>query len=83
MRVPPGRGRNAHNGSCTDSLPSPPTLQSTVGENRWLQGQLVQSLLRHCDACGAARWAQRCQVPPEMLPQAVAEELQKLHIQDR
>ncbi|XP_032933363.1 exonuclease mut-7 homolog isoform X2 [Catharus ustulatus] len=58
-------------------------IQSTVGENRWLQGQLVQSLLRHCDACGAARWAQRYQVPPEMLPQAVAEELQKLHIQDR
>ncbi|XP_053817974.1 exonuclease mut-7 homolog isoform X2 [Vidua chalybeata] len=58
-------------------------IQSTVGDNRWLQEQLVQSLLRHCDARGAARWAQRCCVPPEMLPQAVAEELQKLHIQDR
>ncbi|XP_071309878.1 exonuclease mut-7 homolog isoform X3 [Agelaius tricolor] len=58
-------------------------IQSTVGENRWLQAHLVQSLLRHCDARGAARWAQHCQVPPEMLPQAVAEELQKLHIQDR
>ncbi|NWW71597.1 MUT7 Exonuclease, partial [Climacteris rufus] len=58
-------------------------LQSTVGENRWLQGHLVQSLLRFCDARGAARWAQRCRVPPEMLPPAVAEELQKLHIQDR
>ncbi|NWY33888.1 MUT7 Exonuclease, partial [Pheucticus melanocephalus] len=58
-------------------------IQSTVGENRWLQGHLVQSLLRHCDTRGAARWAQHCQVPPEMLPQAVAEELQKLHIQDR
>ncbi|XP_068067774.1 exonuclease mut-7 homolog isoform X2 [Anomalospiza imberbis] len=58
-------------------------IQSTVGENRWLQEQLVQSLLRHCDARGAARWAQHCRVPPEMLPQAVAEELQKLHIQDR
>ncbi|XP_041262439.1 exonuclease mut-7 homolog isoform X4 [Onychostruthus taczanowskii] len=58
-------------------------IQSTVGENRWLQGHLVQSLLRHCDARGAARWAQHCRVPPEMLPQAVAEELQKLHIQDR
>ncbi|XP_039575786.1 exonuclease mut-7 homolog isoform X5 [Passer montanus] len=58
-------------------------IQSTVGENRWLQGHLVQSLLRHCDACGAARWAQHCRVPSEMLPQAVAEELQKLHVQDR
>ncbi|XP_048181121.1 exonuclease mut-7 homolog isoform X4 [Corvus hawaiiensis] len=58
-------------------------IQSTVGENRWLQGHLVQSLLRHCGARGAARWARRCRVPPEMLPRAVAEELQKLHIQDR
>ncbi|CAN8198155.1 unnamed protein product [Coccothraustes coccothraustes] len=58
-------------------------IQSTVGENRWLQGHLVQSLLRHCNARGAARWAQHCRVPPEMLPQAVAEELQKLYIQDR
>ncbi|XP_066057125.1 exonuclease mut-7 homolog isoform X3 [Chamaea fasciata] len=58
-------------------------IQSTAGENRWLQGHLVQLLLRHCDARGAARWAQHCQVPPEMLPRAVAEELQKLHIQDR
>ncbi|NWV78561.1 MUT7 Exonuclease, partial [Dasyornis broadbenti] len=58
-------------------------IQSTVGENRWLQEQLVQSLLRFCGARGAARWAQRCRVPPEMLPRAVAEELQKLHIQDR
>ncbi|NXD39724.1 MUT7 Exonuclease, partial [Copsychus sechellarum] len=58
-------------------------IQSTVGENRWLQGQLVQALLRHCDARGAARWARRCQLPPDMLPPAVAEELHKLHIQDR
>ncbi|XP_064583669.1 exonuclease mut-7 homolog isoform X1 [Zonotrichia leucophrys gambelii] len=58
-------------------------IQSTVGENRWLQAHLVQSLLRHCNARGAARWARHCRVPPEMLPQAVAEELQKLHIQDR
>ncbi|NXM95621.1 MUT7 Exonuclease, partial [Sylvia borin] len=58
-------------------------IQSTVGENRWLQGQLVQLLLRHCDARGAARWAQHCQVPPETLPRAVAEELQRLHIHHR
>ncbi|NXY20519.1 MUT7 Exonuclease, partial [Atrichornis clamosus] len=58
-------------------------IQSTVGENRWLQGQLVQALLRFCDTRGAARWARHCRVPPEMLPRAVAEELQMLHIQDR
>ncbi|NXO22423.1 MUT7 Exonuclease, partial [Cisticola juncidis] len=58
-------------------------IQSTVGENRWLQGHLVQLLLRHCSARRAARWARHCRVPPEMLPPAVAEELQKLHIQDR
>uniref|UniRef100_A0A803VDR2 Exonuclease 3'-5' domain containing 3 n=1 Tax=Ficedula albicollis TaxID=59894 RepID=A0A803VDR2_FICAL len=58
-------------------------IQSTVGENRWLQGQLAQALLRHCDARGAARWARRCHLPPELLPRALAEELQKLHIQDR
>ncbi|NWY39694.1 MUT7 Exonuclease, partial [Sylvia atricapilla] len=58
-------------------------IQSTVGENRWLQGQLVQLLLRHCDARGAARWAQHCRVPPETLPRAVAEELQRLHVHHR
>ncbi|NXY11624.1 MUT7 Exonuclease, partial [Pteruthius melanotis] len=58
-------------------------IQSTVGENRWLQGHLGQSLLRHCGARGAARWAQRCRLPPDLLPRAVAEELQLLHIQDR
>ncbi|NXQ56923.1 MUT7 Exonuclease, partial [Anthoscopus minutus] len=58
-------------------------IQSTVGENRWLQGHLVQLLLRHCGKRGTARWARHCRVLPEMLPQAVAEELQKLHIQGR
>ncbi|NWI43474.1 MUT7 Exonuclease, partial [Picathartes gymnocephalus] len=58
-------------------------IQSTVGENRWLQGQLMQALLRHCGARGAARWARHCQLPPELLPRALAEELQELHIQDR
>ncbi|KFQ23226.1 putative exonuclease mut-7, partial [Merops nubicus] len=58
-------------------------VQSTVGENRWLQGHLLQLLLSHCDLSTAARCAQRCNVPKEMLPSAVADELQKLHIQDR
>ncbi|NXX96214.1 MUT7 Exonuclease, partial [Centropus bengalensis] len=58
-------------------------VQSTVGENRWLQGQLVQLLLRYCDPNTAARLAQRCGLPREMLPSGVADELQKLEIQER
>ncbi|NXT72519.1 MUT7 Exonuclease, partial [Chaetops frenatus] len=58
-------------------------IKSTVGENRWLQEQLVQALLRHCGTHGAAHWARHCQLPPELLPRALAQELQELHIQDR
>ncbi|OXB80631.1 UNVERIFIED_CONTAM: hypothetical protein H355_005560, partial [Colinus virginianus] len=59
------------------------SFQSTVGENRWLQGHLVQLLLRHCDLNTVARWAQRCNLPEDMLPSEVADELQKLEMQDR
>ncbi|XP_071622169.1 exonuclease mut-7 homolog isoform X1 [Heliangelus exortis] len=58
-------------------------IQSTVGENRWLQGHLIQLLIKYCDLPTAARWAQCCDVPKEMLPREVADELQKLHIQKR
>ncbi|NXP04925.1 MUT7 Exonuclease, partial [Thinocorus orbignyianus] len=58
-------------------------LQSTVGENRWLQGQLIRLLTSYCDLNTAARWAQRCNMPKEMLPRGVADELQKLQIQER
>ncbi|NXD67572.1 MUT7 Exonuclease, partial [Eolophus roseicapillus] len=58
-------------------------FQSTVGENRWLQGHLIQLLTSYCDLNTAARWAQRCNLPKEMLPCRVADELQKLHIQER
>ncbi|XP_051492445.1 exonuclease mut-7 homolog isoform X3 [Apus apus] len=58
-------------------------IQSTVGTNQWLQGHLIQLLLRYCDWNAAARWAQRCGLPKEMLPDEVADELQKLQIQDR
>ncbi|NXX49083.1 MUT7 Exonuclease, partial [Tricholaema leucomelas] len=58
-------------------------LQSTVGENRWLQGELIQLLLSHCHLSTAARWAQRWQLPEEMLPPAVAAELPKLQTQER
>ncbi|NWI64423.1 MUT7 Exonuclease, partial [Todus mexicanus] len=58
-------------------------VQSTVGENRWLQGHLIQLLLSYCDLNTAARWAQRCNLPKEMLPYGVADELQKLQVQER
>nr|XP_009942989.1 PREDICTED: exonuclease mut-7 homolog [Opisthocomus hoazin] len=58
-------------------------IQSTVGENRWLQGHLIELLIRYCDLNTAARWAQRCNLPKEMLPYEVADELQKLQIQER
>ncbi|NWS66233.1 MUT7 Exonuclease, partial [Crotophaga sulcirostris] len=57
-------------------------VQSTVGENRWLQGHLIQLLLSYCDLNTAARWAQRCNFPKEMLPYEVADEFQKLQIQE-
>ncbi|XP_065504512.1 exonuclease mut-7 homolog isoform X5 [Caloenas nicobarica] len=58
-------------------------FQSTVGENRWLQGHLMQLLIRYCDLNTAAGWAQRCNLPKEMLPYGVADELQKLQEQER
>ncbi|NXI34108.1 MUT7 Exonuclease, partial [Galbula dea] len=58
-------------------------VQSTVGENRWLQGHLIQLLVSYCDLSTAARWAQRCSLPKEMLPYEVADELQKLQVQER
>ncbi|NXS63005.1 MUT7 Exonuclease, partial [Brachypteracias leptosomus] len=58
-------------------------VQSTVGENRCLQGHLVQLLVTHCDVSTAASWAQHYGLPEEMLPPGVAEELQKLQLQER
>ncbi|XP_068270241.1 exonuclease mut-7 homolog isoform X3 [Nyctibius grandis] len=58
-------------------------VQSTVGENRWLQGHLIQLLMSYCDVNTAARWAQRYNLPKEMLPCGVVDELQKLQIQER
>ncbi|NXI84212.1 MUT7 Exonuclease, partial [Rhipidura dahli] len=68
-------------------------IQSTVGENRWLQEKLLRALLRHCGPAGAARWARHCRLPPELLPPDplhpdplhpdLAQELQQLHTHDR
>ncbi|XP_068020215.1 exonuclease mut-7 homolog [Melanerpes formicivorus] len=56
-------------------------VQSTVGENPWLQGRLAQLLLSHCDASTAARCALRCRLPPRLLPPPLAAQLQRLHSQ--
>ncbi|NXL51100.1 MUT7 Exonuclease, partial [Podilymbus podiceps] len=58
-------------------------VQSTVGENQWLQGHLIQLLISYCDSSTVARWAQHFNLPKEMLPHGVADELQKLQIQER
>ncbi|NXP53003.1 MUT7 Exonuclease, partial [Heliornis fulica] len=58
-------------------------VRSTVGDNRLLQGHLIQLLISYCDSNTAARWAQRWDLPKEMLPYRVADELQKLQIQER
>ncbi|NWJ08065.1 MUT7 Exonuclease, partial [Crypturellus undulatus] len=58
-------------------------VQNTVGENRWLQEHLLQLLINYSDISTAARWAQRCNMPKEILPYGVADELQKLEIQER
>nr|XP_042711631.1 exonuclease mut-7 homolog isoform X4 [Chrysemys picta bellii] len=58
-------------------------VQNTVGENRWLQEQLIQLLVSYCDLNTAARWALRYSLPEKTLPYGVANELQKLKAQER
>uniref|UniRef100_A0A452HLJ3 3'-5' exonuclease domain-containing protein n=1 Tax=Gopherus agassizii TaxID=38772 RepID=A0A452HLJ3_9SAUR len=59
------------------------SLQNTVGENRWLQEQLIQLLVSYCDLNTAARWALRYSLSEKTLPYGVANELQKLRVQER
>ncbi|XP_067417673.1 exonuclease mut-7 homolog isoform X3 [Emydura macquarii macquarii] len=58
-------------------------VQNTVGENRWLQEQLVQLLVSYCDLNTAARWALRYSLPEKTLPYGVVDELQNLKVQER
>ncbi|XP_071430317.1 exonuclease mut-7 homolog isoform X2 [Pithys albifrons albifrons] len=58
-------------------------VQSTVGESRWLQGQLVQLLVRHCGRRAAARWARHWGVPADVLPPGLAEQPPELHTPER
>ncbi|XP_027559141.1 exonuclease mut-7 homolog isoform X2 [Neopelma chrysocephalum] len=57
-------------------------VQSTAGDSRWLQGHLVQLLLRHCPG-HTARWAQHWGLPADLLPPGLAEDLPELHTQER
>ncbi|MEE6504836.1 hypothetical protein FKM82_005353 [Ascaphus truei] len=58
-------------------------VQSTVGENRWLQEQLLKLLVRYCDLETAGRWALKFDFPKENLPLEIAETLEDLCIQER
>ncbi|XP_074871617.1 exonuclease mut-7 homolog [Carettochelys insculpta] len=58
-------------------------VENTVGENRWLQEQLIQLLVSYCDLNTAARWAFRYNLPEKILPSGVADRLQKLKVQER
>ncbi|NXK93543.1 MUT7 Exonuclease, partial [Formicarius rufipectus] len=58
-------------------------VQSTVGDSPWLQGQLVQLLLRHCGGHGAARWARHWGLPADLLPPGLAQQLPEPHSQER
>ncbi|KAF7241086.1 hypothetical protein EYD10_12475 [Varanus komodoensis] len=58
-------------------------IQSTVQDNRWLQEQLVQLLVRYCGLEAAARWALHYSLPEDSLPYGISEELKKLRMQGR
>ncbi|XP_063792299.1 exonuclease mut-7 homolog isoform X2 [Pseudophryne corroboree] len=58
-------------------------VQSTVGENRWLQEQCVSLLCRYCDLETAGRWALKFELPKESLHHSLADILQDLSMQEK
>ncbi|XP_078498216.1 exonuclease mut-7 homolog [Lissotriton helveticus] len=58
-------------------------VQSTVGQNQFLQEQLIKLLYKHTDLETVARWALRYNLPKDSLPYGVAEMLENLHLQER
>ncbi|XP_036605493.1 exonuclease mut-7 homolog isoform X1 [Trichosurus vulpecula] len=58
-------------------------IQNMVGENLWLQEQLIQLLISYCDAATAAQWALSYHLPDESLPAKVAEKMHELQHQER
>ncbi|XP_063289065.1 exonuclease mut-7 homolog isoform X1 [Pelobates fuscus] len=57
-------------------------VESTVGDNRWLQEKLISLLVRYCGAQTAAFWARKYQLPEEYLSGDVSEALQNLGVQE-
>uniref|UniRef100_A0A8C4Y136 Exonuclease 3'-5' domain containing 3 n=1 Tax=Gopherus evgoodei TaxID=1825980 RepID=A0A8C4Y136_9SAUR len=57
-------------------------VQNTVGENRWLQEQLIQLLVSYCDLNTAARWALRYSLSEKTLPYGVPSLPQSSHLQN-
>nr|XP_056716101.1 exonuclease mut-7 homolog [Euleptes europaea] len=58
-------------------------VQCTIGNNRWLQEQLVQLLASYCRLNAAATWALHYSLPEDSLPCRVADELKALKSQKR
>ncbi|XP_024618258.1 exonuclease mut-7 homolog isoform X3 [Neophocaena asiaeorientalis asiaeorientalis] len=58
-------------------------VQGLVGQDQWLQEQLLQLLASHDDAALVAQCALDLLLPEERLPASVAAELRQLRIQER
>ncbi|XP_043914115.1 exonuclease mut-7 homolog [Protopterus annectens] len=56
-------------------------IEHTVGQNRWLQDQLVNQLVRY-DLRTAARWAYHYKLPLDTLPYEVAVKIQEMQLND-
>ncbi|XP_072816686.1 exonuclease mut-7 homolog isoform X3 [Vicugna pacos] len=57
-------------------------VQGLVGQNQWLQEQLLQLLTAHNDAAVVARCVLDLSLPTEQLPATVATELSRLRLQE-
>ncbi|XP_072489219.1 exonuclease mut-7 homolog isoform X2 [Notamacropus eugenii] len=58
-------------------------IQNMVGENLWLQEQLIQLLISYCDVTTAAQWALYYHLSGESLPAKVTEKMHELQHQER
>lgn len=58
-------------------------VQELVGQNQWLQEQLLQLLVTHSDTTTIAQCVQDLSLPAEHLPPMVASKLSRLRLQER
>ncbi|XP_074066704.1 exonuclease mut-7 homolog isoform X2 [Macrotis lagotis] len=58
-------------------------IQNMVGDNLWLQEQLIQLLISYCDVATAAEWALYYHLSGESLPAKVTEKMHELQHQGR